>query len=190
MKTILVPTDFSEHALHALKVAAHVAKKINAKIVLAHVNVFPSSEYAVSFYYQEYVKQTTAEAEKKLNVLAEMEILKGVELSKHFATNIPMWKLVCDDLSKNADLIVMGSHGEGGFNQSFLGSNTEKIIRMANAPVLTIKDQPAEFNINSMVFASNFHEESYPAFKRIKFFADLYQSHIYLLKIITPKYFQ
>ena len=190
MKTILVPTDFSEHALHALKVAAHVAKKINAKIVLAHVNVFPSSEYAVSFYYQEYVKQTTAEAEKKLNVLAEMEILKGVELSKHFATNIPMWKLVCDDLSKNADLIVMGSHGEGGFNQSFLGSNTEKIIRMANAPVLTIKDQPAEFNINSMVFASNFHEESYPAFKRIKFFADLYQSHIYLLKIITPKYFE
>jgi len=190
MKKILVPTDFSEHALHALKVAAQVAKKINAQIVLAHVNVLPTSEFAVNIYYQEYYNQIIDEAEKKLDVLAETEFLKGIELRKHFATNIPMWKMVCDDLFKDVDLIVLGSHGEGGFNQAFLGSNTEKIIRMASAPVLVIKDLPAEFYINSMVFASNFYDESYPAFTSIKFFADLYQSHIYLLKIITPKDFE
>lgn len=37
MKTILVPTDFSEHALYALKVVASIAKKTNAQIKLAHV---------------------------------------------------------------------------------------------------------------------------------------------------------
>ncbi|MEA3438448.1 MAG: universal stress protein, partial [Thermodesulfobacteriota bacterium] len=85
MKTILVPTDFSEHALNALKVAAQVAKKINAKIVLAHVNVFPTSEYAIDVSYQKYYRQNIAEAEKKLNDLAELDFLKGIELSKHFA---------------------------------------------------------------------------------------------------------
>ena len=190
MKTILVPTDFSEHALHALKVAAHIAKKINAKIVLAHVHIFPSSEYAIDVSYQKYFNQIIVQAEEKLNNLAEMDFLKGIELSKHFASNTPTWKLVCGDLFKDVDLIVLGSHGKGGFNQSFLGSSTEKIIRMASSPVLTIKELPAEFSINSMVFASNFYDESYPAFKSIKFFADLYQSHIYLLKIITPKDFE
>jgi len=190
MKTILVPTDFSGPALNALKVAAQVARKIYAKIVLAHVNVLPASEFAANFYYQEYYNQIVTQAEEKLDVLAEMEFLKGIKLIKHFAANMPMWQLVCDDLFMDVDLIVMGSHGEGGFNQAFLGSNTEKIIRMANAPVLTIKDRPKEFYIKSMVFASNFYDESYPAFKKIKLLADLYKSHIDLLKIITPKDFE
>ena len=190
MKTILVPTDFSEHALYALKVAAQVAKKIHAKIVLAHVHIFPTSEYAIDVSYRKYFDQIIVQAEEKLKNLAEMDFLKGIELSKHFASNTPMWKVVCGDLFKDVDLIVVGSHGAGGFNQAFIGSNTDKIIRMAPAPVLTIKNEPTVFEINSMVFASNFFDESYPAFKRIKFFADIYQSHIYLLKIITPKYFE
>ena len=41
-----------------------------------------------------------------------------------------------------------------------------------------------------MVFASNFLEESYQAFEKIKFFADLYNAHIDLLKVITPKNFE
>ena len=106
---------------------------------------FPSAEFADNIYYHEYYNQIITQAEKKLNTLAEMEILKGIELSKHFVTDMPMWELVCDDIFKDADLIVMGSHGKGGFNQAFLGSNTEKVIRMANVPVLTIKDQPIEF---------------------------------------------
>lgn len=190
MKTILVPTDFSEHALYALKAAAQIAKRINAKIVLTHVHVFPSSEYAIDVSYQKYFNQLIVQSEKKLNDLAEMDFLKGIELSKHFASNTPMWKVVCGDLFKDVELIVVGSHGAGGFNQSFIGSNTDKIIRMSPVPVLTIKNEPGVFEIHSMVFASNFFDEAYPAFKKIKFFADIYQSHIYLLKIITPKYFE
>ncbi len=190
MKTILVPTDFSEHALNALKVAAQVAKKIKAEIVLAHVYLFPSSEYAIDVSYQKYYNEIIVEAKEKLNALTKMDFLKGIEIKEHYASNTPMWKLVCDDLFKDVDLIVLGSHGKSGFNQAFLGSNTEKIIRMASVPVLTIKDRPTEFKVNSIVFASNFHDESYPAFEKIKFFADLYEAHIYLLKIITPKYFE
>lgn len=41
MKTILVPTDFSEYALFALKVAASIARKIKAEIILVHNNAMP-----------------------------------------------------------------------------------------------------------------------------------------------------
>jgi len=101
-----------------------------------------------------------------------------------------MWEAITDERFENTDLIVMGSHGLSGYNNFFIGSNTEKIVRRANAPVLTIKDEIEDFTIKKMVFASNFLDESYQAFEKIKYFADLYNAHIDLLKVITPKNFE
>ena len=69
-----------------------------------------------------------------------MNILREIKVSKHIVTNILMWELVNDDKYKDADLIVIGSHGKSGFQKAFIGSNTEKIVRMADIPVLTIKN--------------------------------------------------
>lgn len=190
MKTILVPTDFSDHALYALEVAASIAKKIEGKIKLVHVNNFPSSEFAENHYYQKFYEQTIAQAEEKLNKLVGMDILKEIKVSKHVVTNMLMWELVKDDKYKDADLIVIGSHGKSGFQKAFIGSNTEKVIRMAETPVLTIKNEHKDFNIKSIVFASDFHDDSYIVFKKIKFFADLYKVRIDLLKVITSKNFE
>ena len=190
MKTILVPTDFSDHALYALKVAASIAKKINAEIKLIHAFNIPTAEYVEDYYYEEYYNEIKAQAEKKLNTLADMDILKGIEISKHFVTNVLMWELVTDNKYKDVNLIVIGSHGESGFNKVFIGSNTEKIVRLADSPVLTIKNEDVDFNIKTMVFASDFYGDSYAVFEKIKFFADLYKAHIHLLKVITPKDFE
>ena len=190
MKTILVPTDFSDHALYALKVAASIAKKINARIKLVYVNNLPTDEFAENQYYTKFHEQTIALAEEKLNKLVDMNILKDIKVSQHIVTNILMWELVKDDKYKNANLIVIGSHGQSGFQKAFIGSNTEKIVRMAETPVLTIKNEHKGFNIKSMVFASDFHDESYTVFKKIKFFADLYKVRINLLKVITSKNFE
>ena len=66
MKTILVPTDFSDHALYALKVAASIAKKINAAIKLVHVYNLPSYVFTEDIYYaEENNKIIKAQAEKK-----------------------------------------------------------------------------------------------------------------------------
>ena len=190
MKTILVPTDFSVHALYALKVAASIAKKINAEIKLVHAFNIPSAEYVEDYYYEEYYNEIKSQAGRKLNTLAHMDILKGIELSKHFVTNVLMWELVTDNEYKDVDLIIIGSHGESGFNKVFIGSNTEKIVRLADSPVLTIKNEDVDFNIKTMVFASDFYGDSYAVFEKIKFFADLYKAHIHLLKVITPKDFE
>lgn len=114
MKTILVLTDFSEYALYALKVAASIAKKVNAKI--------------------------NDQAEEKLNTLVNMDILKEIEVSKLVVTNMLIRRLVTHNKYKDVDLIVIGSHGTSGHSDSFIGSNTEKVVRLANAQVLTIKN--------------------------------------------------
>ena len=191
MKTILVPTDFSDHALYALKVAAGIANKINAEIKLIHVYSIPSYGFAENIYYEEeYNNQIKAQAEEKLNELIEMKILKGIKINKHIITDMLMREIVTDKRFKNADLIVIGSHGNSGLSKIFIGSNTEKIVRLADSPVLTIKNEHTDFNIKKMVFASDFYDESYTVFEKIKFFTDLYKAHIDLLKVITPKDFE
>ena len=190
MKTILVPTDFSDYALYAQKVAASIAHQINAEIKLVHVYDLPLAEFADQYYYEEFNNQIKTDAKEKLNALVEMDILKGIRVSKHIVSNMRMWELVTDEKFKNVDLIVMGSHGKSGLNKLFIGSNTEKIVRLADSPVLTIKNEHSDFNVKKMVFASDFYPESYAVFEKIKFFSDLYGAHIHLLKVISPKHFE
>jgi len=192
MKTILVPTDFSTYALFALKVAANIARKINAEINLIHVCNTVSAAGAIEFhsYYTKYNTEIIQIANQKLDHLIESDFLHGVRIKKHIISDMLIWEAVCDKEFVDGDLIVMGSHGTSGFSKHSLGSNTEKIVRLAEPPVLTIKNEIEDFTIRKMVFASNFFEESYQVFEKIKIFADLYNAHIDLLKVITPKNFE
>ena len=190
MKTILVPTDFSDHALYALKVAARIAKKINARIKIVHVSNLPLAGYKHYHYYDKIYKELKANVEYQMEELTRLDFLKGIDVEVHIVSFMVMWEIIQDERFKHSDLIVMGSHGKSGFSTVFIGSNTEKVVRQAAPPVLTIKNEIIDFDIKNMVFASNFFEESYTAFEKIKFFADLYNSHIYLLKVITPKEFE
>ena len=134
MKTILVPTDFSDYALFALKAASCIARKVNAKIILAHVYNLPSDGIEMYHYIDQYYKEIKTSATKKLNELALKKFLKGITVEKLILTDILMWEIVTLDRFKNVDLIVLGSHGKSGFNRVFIGSNTEKIVRLAGAP--------------------------------------------------------
>ncbi len=190
MKTILVPTDFSDHALYALKVAASIAKKSNAEIKLVHNYSMPAVEFNNAYFYDDMIKQIKAAKKKQLNNLVCQDFLKDIDVKKYILSNTKMWEIVTDKRFRNVNLIVMGSHGTSGFSEIFIGSNTEKIVRLADSPVLTIKNEIEDFVVKKMVFASNFFEESYTVFEKIKFFADLYKTHIHLLKVITPKDFE
>ena len=147
MKTILVPTDFSNQALNALKVAARIARKINAGINLVHVYNIPTAEYQHYHYYDKFYKEMKAKASEQLNELVRLEFLKGIIVKKHIVTDMLMWEIATTEKFKNADLIVMGSHGTSGFSKVFIGSNTEKIVRLADSPVLTIKNEIEDFVI-------------------------------------------
>jgi len=76
MKTILVPTDFSNHALHALKVAASITKKIDAEINLVHVcDLVSSGAGQYQYYFAQYNKENIKIANKQLRRLTEQDFL-------------------------------------------------------------------------------------------------------------------
>lgn len=190
MNTILVPTDFSTYALNALKVAASIARRVNAEIILVHNYSLPTEEFYNSYIFEHPHKEMKNMINKKFDDLLGMDFLQGISVKKQILTNMNMSEIALDKRYSDVDLIVMGSHGKSGFNKFFIGSNTEKVIKLANSPVLTIKNEIEDFNIKKMVFASNFFGESHSAFKKIKFIADLYGAEIVLLKVITPKHFE
>ena len=79
----------------------------------------------------------------------------------------------------------MGSQGASGLQEMFIGSNTEKVVRKSNVPVLVIKKDVEEFSIEDIVFASDFNVESKSTFQRVIDFAKLFDARIHLLYVNT-----
>ncbi len=98
MKTILVPTDFSDHALYALKTAADIARKIKAEIILIHVSILPSSEYGDNLYYSEFYDQIVSSVNNKLDNLMEANFLKGLKVSRQVISNMLLHEVVTDEI--------------------------------------------------------------------------------------------
>ena len=88
------------------------------------------------------------------------------------------------------DMIIMGTHGLSGFDKFIMGSNTEKVVQLAEVPVLTIKDPIDISSIKNIVFASNFYDEVAISFPAIYQFVELFEAKLHLLKVITPESFE
>jgi nucleotide-binding universal stress UspA family protein len=83
--------------------------------------------------------------------------LKVIPIIKHFKVFSEVNDVAKE---KDADLIVMGSHGVSGIKEYFVGSNTERVVRNAEIPVLVIKHELANINFDQVLFATNFDEEN------------------------------
>jgi nucleotide-binding universal stress UspA family protein len=192
MKKILVPTDFSKSAEFALKVAAQIAKKNNGEIILIHMLELPTSgNDAVSSSHDipELMLFKNA-ALNKLDEIMNSAFLKGLNVSKVIQFEMAFDGILKSGKTHNADLIVMGSHGASGFQEMFIGSNTEKVVRNSSVPVLVIKKEDDNFNADSFVFASDFSDEIKEPFKKVVEFANNFNSHLHLLMINTPNSFK
>src|SRR5690606_10742466 len=157
IKQILVPTDFSISSENALEVAAAIAKHHDAEIILPHTvgradDLATRSEQHEVFnasYFMRY-------AEQRFNRLMEKEYLQCVQITdtEHNYVNFSEINTVSREV--RAHLIVMGSHGATGLKEVFVGSNTEKVVRTSDVPVLVIKHQTTNFTPKLGVFACDF----------------------------------
>lgn len=188
MKTILVPVDFSKPSENALKVASKLAIKNNSRILVLHVvelaeSLFGSEQFNVD--NQEvmfFLQMAKKRFEKFLNkpYLNDVDIDKRVEIGP---TSFMINKTVKEN---HVDLIVMGSVGASGLKEVLIGSNTEKIVRKSDVPVLVVKNEMKDFSIKNIVFASNFELENLEPFKKAKEFANQFEAEIKLLYVNLP----
>lgn len=167
MNKIIVPVDFSKYSEYALEAAAILAKKHRAEILVLHMlemtdSLFTSSSEdhkAKAFFFLRL-------AEQKFKQFLDKPYLEDITLTpivKKFKVFSEVNQVAKEH---NADLIVMGSQGTSGFNEVFVGSNTEKVVRHSEIPVLVIKQTPANLNFETVVFASDFSEKAVDVYKR------------------------
>jgi nucleotide-binding universal stress UspA family protein len=161
IQKIIVPIDFSKHSEYALEAAANLANKHNAEILALHmlelsnalISDDTSSKNAETVFYLKL-------AEQKFNSFLDKPYLEGITVTpivKHFKVFSEVNQVAKEH---NADMIVMGSHGTSGFKELFIGSNTEKVVRHADIPVLVIKHHPILTDFEKVVFACDFSKKS------------------------------
>jgi len=192
MKKILVPTDFSDHAEYALKVAAQIARENDGEIILLHMLELPGqgSDAVGSGSDIPEIMFFKNKAIEKLESLMDVSYLEGIQVSEAIQFEKVFEGIVNVSHKNNVDLIVMGSHGASGFQEMFIGSNTEKVVRSSDVPVLVIKEEDANFSVKKFVFASDFTEEIKSSFSKVVDFANNFKAHLNLVMINTPNNFK
>ncbi|HLW40784.1 MAG TPA: universal stress protein [Flavobacterium sp.] len=192
MKKILVPTDFSDQAFNALKAAARIARKSNAEIILLHIidlpqetmdMVRPGYDLPEIIFFKNHAESRLTETSlsPELNGLTVSQVLK---LGRTFSEVTEVAKV------NNVDMIVMGSHGASGFKELFIGSNTEKVIRTSEVPVLTIKGNESEIKFDKVVVANDFTEDVKDSFQKIINFLKANGGTPHFLLVNTPNNFK
>ena len=192
MKRILVPTDFSEQAEYALRVAAQIAKQNNSEIILLHMLELPhqAGDALGSGHQIPEIMFYKDKAISKLEDLMDVDYLEGINVSEIIQFEKAFDGILAVSKKNNVDLIVIGSHGTSGFQEMFIGSNTEKVVRFSEVPVLVIKNRNDDFKASNFVFASDFSDEIKKPFAQLVDFAKSFDADLSLVMINTPNSFK
>jgi nucleotide-binding universal stress UspA family protein len=149
---ILVPTDFGECAEQALEIAIGLATKLDAKLTLLHVCELPVSAYAMyaqGLYFP--MDELEAAAKKALEEATAKLLTRMPNAESILASGTAVEQILSARKERNADLIVMGTHGRRGLSRVLLGSVAEKTVRLCPVPVLTVPahQEPAAVSARS-----------------------------------------
>lgn len=192
MKKILIPTDFSTCAKAAEDYAFNLAEKIKAELVFLHIIITPVDWAKLTKDQEDFFPETKAaiaNAKEKLKVLLSRAETEGIESRKLLVFNDGNEKIHKYVESEHIDFVVMGSHGQYGFKEHMLGSNTYSMIRRSSVPVFVIKENNAKTAINKLIFATNFREETGEAFRSAEALAETMGAKLDILFVNTPTYF-
>ena len=139
LERILVPVDFSDYTRLAITYARHLAEAYGASLDLLHVveeavlpHVYGIEPVAVSVAD---IQDRTREALK--NLVSGLDL--GLPAEAHVLIGHPALSIVQYAERTQPDLIVVATHGRTGFRRFLMGSVAEKVVRMAPAPVFTVK---------------------------------------------------
>ncbi len=191
LKKILVPTDFSPLAENALKIAAQLAKQHNGEIYLLHMLELPLSQIDAMSSHSDLPEAMffMKLAHKRFEEAMEKDFLEGVTVHETVNFHETADGILETCKQHKIDIVVMGSHGASGFKEMFIGSNTEKVVRTSEVPVLVIKNEHSALNIKDFVYASSFTEENKKPFKKAVELANNLGARMHLLVINTVNNF-
>ncbi len=199
MKKILVPTDFSRPAQIATDVAVDIAKKAKSELILLHVieeavsgsfNVTGQVAIGENFENSLFTMKLIERSKKMMAKAVEDLKSKGVKVKPILRIGTPYHGMHAIITEKKVDLVVMGTSGRTKLDEMIIGSNTEKVVRLAHCPVLTVHKKPASSNFKDIVYASAMGKDEEVFSRIVKNAQAIYNSTIHLVRINTPGNFQ
>ncbi len=204
MKKILVPTDYSEQANYALDFAYQIARKSNAEIYLVNVvdypglstawsggmNVIGGVEPPFDNLDEKFITNLLDRSKEELNSMVKKLNEDDVTIHEIVEIGNPYFVISEKIDQERINLVIMGSKGASGLEEMLIGSNTEKIVRHAKCPVITIKQKRDFSKIHKIAFASNFEGNQSHVVEELQKLQDIFEAKINLVKINTPNNFE
>lgn len=147
LRQILVPVDFSEHSLKAIRYALPFAEQFGARLSLLHViepMIFPGEFGYAPLESENLDGQRMDTARQQLQkMVAEL----GATVSAEFSVCLGRaWKEIVDHARvQEVDLLIISTHGYTGLKHALLGSVAEKIVRHSPCPVLVVRTDEHDF---------------------------------------------
>jgi len=150
MKAILCPVDFSEFSRHALAHTVRLARWFDSTVTVLHVS--PPQVRPPSVVFGGLpgpippidLLPVPAAPDQRDEILAQMSSFaatvntNGVEIRFVTREGSPVREILVEAERTRSNLLVLGTHGHSGFERFILGSVTERILRKAACPVLTV----------------------------------------------------
>jgi len=150
-KTFLVPTDFSDCAKKAAQEALLLAQSFAGRVVFLHVvDLYPAYAFSDSDDFGVVAPlpaPTPQELEGEWQSFLAGLSLEKLDWEKVTLEGAPATAILHQAEQKQADLIVMGTHGRSGLEYMLLGSVAEKVVRRAARSVLTIRPEAFQFKM-------------------------------------------
>jgi nucleotide-binding universal stress UspA family protein len=149
IRSILLPTDFSECGNYALSYAAPLARMFGASMICVHViePMVPTLGYSgmtEPLPIADIADQLEDSAERELPKIAECEECAGLEIEELIVHGEAASEIVRVAKDRKVDLIVVSSHGRTGLGRILFGSTAEAVVRHAPCPVLVVKPPQEE----------------------------------------------
>ena len=204
MKKILVPTDFSEQADNAMNMACQIAKKNGAEVYALHIlDISGYIDYAADSSYsmmgsppslvldEKFMNDLQEGAQEKMEHFIDKYRSNEINIQQKIEFGNAYLFITEEVKNEDIDLIVMGSKGvEDGVEEFFVGSNTEKVVRHAKCPVITVKNRVQLDQIKNIVFASGFTEKESHVSVELKKIQEVFDATLHLVRINTPNNFE
>ncbi len=198
LDNILIPTDFSACADHALDHALEVADRFGTHLHILHVvNELDPDWYGVTDAQERAVQlrdQIRTEAQERLETLAPEKDHYDFKTTISLQLSFDVADSINEYVEEEAiDLVVMGTHGRKGLDRLMLGNVADKIIRHAPCPVMTVREEvpwmeeDEDLSFDDILAPIDFSEHSREALRMSKFFAGQYQARLHLMFVAEKR---
>lgn len=172
MKTILVPTDFSQNAIHAALYAGILAKNLNAKIIFLNVFSVPIvSENELEYIIEPQIISKQAQVDIETEA-AKNQFISSANIDKNVVTHRVEYGFAKDKIVEianeiKADMIVMGTKGATNALERWLGTTAQSVMKAAECPVWII---PVKTNLQlprNIMYAADYQEDEFTTMHKL-----------------------